>query len=92
MPTPPRPRRRLAHGTAYAGGAPPSPDQARTLYPPRGELRLSVSPEDLGIIGAELSKRLTMAAEDFLTELVSDQVRGSFRHELGGIIEEEPEE
>jgi hypothetical protein len=48
--------------------------------------RLTVSPEELGIIGAELTRRLTFAAEEFLTELVEGQVRDAFRQELSEML------
>lgn len=62
-------------------------------YPHPSRLaHLTASPEELGLIGAELAKRLNLAAEEFLTELVSEQVRASFREELGGMMAEEDDE
>jgi hypothetical protein len=93
MPVPNHRRRRLVQGAAYASGsATPGAQEGTTSTPLTRRLaHLTASPEELGLIGAELAKRLTMAAEDFLSELAADQVRGSFRGELVGFPGEDPE-
>lgn len=96
MPTTLRPRRRkVIHGHDYAGGSPNTAEPARNALatPARHHLTyLTTPPKELGLIGAELAKRLTVAAEEFLTELAAHQVRDSFRQELGVLMDEEPEE
>lgn len=94
MPTRHR-RRHVVPGNTYAAG----PGDGTTGAPsggsagPPGPLaHLTASPEELGIIGAELAKRLTLAAEEFLSELAANQVRGSFRQEMGDFLGEPPEE
>ncbi|MDI6871620.1 MAG: hypothetical protein QME79_09745 [Bacillota bacterium] len=94
MPIPRRSRRRLVQGTRYTGepaarSETPSPS-AGSAY--NRLAHLNTSPGELGLIGAELAKRLTLAAEEFLSELAAEQVRGSFRGELGGLLAEEPDE
>ncbi|MGE5507980.1 MAG: hypothetical protein ACM3RP_05820 [Chitinophagales bacterium] len=94
----------LSKGAAYAGqkvasqtvsegqltGARPAPNAGGHLGRSL-PAHLTVSPEELGYIGAELAKRLNFAAEEFLTELVAEQVRSSFRAELGVPAEEDEE-
>ncbi len=94
MPAPRHHRRRVVQGTNYASGVHAGADGSLTTASAGHShlAHLTTSPEELGIIGAELAKRLTLAAEEFLTELAADQVRGSFRHELGALVEEAPED
>lgn len=82
--------RRLVRGTDFAprpGDAGGKPENAGSQPAQPGLAYLRTSPEELGLIGAELTKRLTLAAEDFLSELAADQVRGSFRQELGTMFD-----
>ncbi|MGE5553164.1 MAG: hypothetical protein ACM3XZ_04495 [Betaproteobacteria bacterium] len=84
----PRDHRRLIHGSRYTGGSGVRA-QSQPEAPPTHHnrlARLTTSPEELGIIGAELAKRLTMAAEEFLSELAAEQVKGSFRAQLDSLM------
>lgn len=92
MPTPRQHRRRLVQGHRYVGEDTNTAGSPRTTAPSASLSRLTTPPDELGVIGAELAKRLTMAAEDFLTELAARQVRDSFRQELGVALGDHPEE
>lgn len=91
-----RRRRRLHGGTQTPIVGQPYPDPVTagqvpvTEVPQGGSARpryhFTVSPEELGVIGAELTKRLTFAAEEFLTEMVEHQVRDAFRQELAEML------
>jgi hypothetical protein len=79
----------------YSGGSQARRERgplAVTPPVPHHLAHLTTPPAELGLIGAELAKRLTLAAEEFLAELAAEQVRGSFRAELGDPVEEEPQE
>ncbi len=94
MPMPHPHRRRLVHGGRYSGGPGVHQEDPPVAAPPVPHhlAHLTTPPAELGLIGAELARRLTLAAEEFLSELAAEQVRGSFREELGDLAEEEPEE
>lgn len=96
MPLEHRRRRRFHTETQPAATGFSYTDQVATAPPPimenpavadhEAHYRFTVSPEELGIIGAELTRRLTFAAEEFLTELVEGQVRDAFRQELAEML------
>lgn len=90
MPEPNHRHRRLVQGSAYTA-TPEVPAEPSAAHPSGRLAHLTASPEELGLIGAELAKRLTLAAEDFLSELAADQVRGSFRQELGDFAADQSE-
>ena len=95
MTTPRNAPRRLVRGTTYAARPAASDGEKENTAIPSaqgGLAHLCTSPEELGLIGAELAKRLTLAAEEFLSELAAEQVRGSFRQGLGAMFESGPVE